>query len=152
MKTECEGNAEGDVFPLLNRKVVVSKWWLLPRWQKTLPPPFRCHNFGRGSRFPNISFNSFHAAPTVPRLLQQKNNAPRLLFQLESTKSRLAAYLQFVTFLTGTSWTLFPKCGNNQMLKMQRNVNCFATKYSNEHTRGGWLNRTHMRCRCIMKM
>ena len=101
------------------------------------PPPFRCHNFGRGSRFPNISFNSFHAAPTVPRLLQQKNNAPRLLFQLESTKSRLAAYLQFVTFLTGTSRTLFPKCGNNQMLKMQRNVNCFATKYSNEHTRGG---------------
>ena len=33
------------------------------------PPPFRCHNFGRGSRFPNISFNSFHPAPTVPRLL-----------------------------------------------------------------------------------
>ena len=137
MKTECEVHAEGDVFPLLNRKVVVSKWWLLPRWQKTLPLLSDATTLVVDQDSQIFHSILFRRLQQCPRLLQQKNNAPRLLFQLESTKSRLAAYLQFVTFLTGTSGTLFPKCGNNQMLKMQRNVNCFATKYSNEHTRGG---------------
>ena len=43
---------------------------------KILPLPFRCHNFGRGSRFPNISFNSFHPTPTHCPIFSSKRTMP----------------------------------------------------------------------------
>ena len=136
MKTECEGDAKGDVFPLIGKLLSPNGGFFLGGRK---PSPLLSDATTLVVDQDSQIFHSilFTRLQQCPRPLQQKNNAPRLLFQLESTKSRLAAYLQFVTFLTGTSGTLFPKCGNNQMLKMQRNVNCFATKYSNEHTRGG---------------
>ena len=93
-----------------NRKVVISKRWLLPQSWKNPPPSFQMPQLWPWIKIPKyfIQFFSPHSN-TLPHLLKQKNNAPTSSFSLSQQNSYWPAEFENLS-LVSQIWIISTWC------------------------------------------